>query len=106
MTEKSEFDSKAATWDEEPRRVKLAREVAEGIINAVHPTTDMDAMDFGCGSGLLTLLLQHHLRTIDGIDTSRGMLDILEKKARERGLANIRTLLCDVERGERPQGPY
>lgn len=106
MTEQSSFDAKAATWDEEPRRVKLAIEVAAAIIEAARPTREMNALDFGCGTGLLTLLLQPHLRSITGVDSSRGMLDVLERKARERHLANVRTLFCDAARGERPDGRY
>lgn len=106
MTNNRDFDQKAATWDDEPRRVKLAREVAAAIIDTAHPTVAMDAMDFGCGTGLLTLLLQPHLRTIDGVDSSRGMLEVLERKVRARGLTNVRPVHCAVERGDRPPGPY
>jgi predicted TPR repeat methyltransferase len=66
----------------------------------------MDAMDFGCGTGLLTLALQLHLRSIDGVDSSRGMLKVLGEKVREQGLTNVRPVHCAVERGERPAGPY
>lgn len=106
MTEKSDFDLKAATWDEEPRRVELARRVAAAIIEAARPSGEMDAIDFGCGTGLLTLLLQPHLRSITGVDSSRGMLDVLERKVRELGLANVRTLFCDLEKNDRPAGEY
>jgi len=106
MTEHRDFDKAAATWDEEPRRVQLARDVAAAIIGEAEPTRDMDALDFGCGTGLLTLLLQPHVRSITGIDTSRGMLDVLERKVREWGLANVRTLHCDAGSGERPDGAY
>jgi predicted TPR repeat methyltransferase len=106
MINNRDFDQKAVTWDDEPRRVKLAREVADGIIHAAQPTAAMDAMDFGCGTGLLTLLLQPHVRTIDGVDSSRGMLEVLERKVRGRGLANVRPLYCSVERGEHLEGPY
>ena len=106
MPEHSNFDKKAASWDEEPRRVELARQVANAIVTSVKPTAEMDALDFGCGTGLLTLFLQPRLGSITGVDSSRGMLDILEGKVREQGLANVRALLCDVGRGERPDGRY
>ena len=106
MEKTSHFDVKAATWDAEPRRRKLAREVAEGINSAVHPTKEMNALDFGCGTGYLTLFLQPHLRQIDGLDNSRGMLEVFEKKIREQRLPNVRAMYCDVESGERPEGKY
>jgi ubiquinone/menaquinone biosynthesis C-methylase UbiE len=104
--QESNFDKKAATWDAEIRRVKLAQDVAASIIYNVHPTRDMDVMDFGCGTGLLTLSLHPHVRSITGIDSSRGMLEVLTEKVRDQGIANVRALYCDVERGERPEGRY
>ena len=106
MALKNGFDKKASTWDEEPRRVKLARDVAAGIIDQVHPTREMDAMDFGCGTGLLTLDLQPHVRSITGVDTSSGMLDVLEEKVRKQGITNVSALNCDVVSGEKPEGRY
>jgi len=102
MAEKRNFDSVATTWDDEPRRVKLAREVADAVIGATKPTREMDALDFGCGTGLLTLSLQPHVRNITGLDSSGGMLEILERKVEEQGLANLHTLFLDIEKGERP----
>jgi 2-polyprenyl-3-methyl-5-hydroxy-6-metoxy-1,4-benzoquinol methylase len=106
MTDKRDFDKAAASWDEEPRRVKLAREVADAIINEAEPTREMDALDFGCGTGLLTLCLQPHLRSITGVDNSGGMLEVLERKIEEQGLANVLTVFLDVAKGERPTGRY
>ena len=106
MEKHRDFDKAAATWDEEPRRVKLAREVADAIIGEVQPTREMDALDFGCGTGLLTLCLQPHLRSITGVDSSGGMLEALERKVEEQGLQNVRTAYLDVVKGERPAGKY
>jgi ubiquinone/menaquinone biosynthesis C-methylase UbiE len=106
MAEYRDFDKAATTWDEEPRRVQLAREVAAAIIDAAEPNHDMDALDFGCGTGLITLHLQPHVRSITGIDTSRGMLDVLERKVREWGISNVHTLHCDIGSGEQPDGAY
>lgn len=106
MTNEQDFDSRAATWDEESRRVQLAREVVAGIIAAVKPTAQMTALDFGCGTGLVTLNLQPYVGSIDGIDNATGMLNVLEKKCRDSGITNVRALHCDLERGERPEGRY
>ncbi|HEY6874324.1 MAG TPA: class I SAM-dependent methyltransferase [Geobacteraceae bacterium] len=106
MTDTRRFDEAAASWDEEPWRVLLAREISDAIIAAAQPTPAMDAMDFGCGTGLITLFLHPHLRSITGVDSSPGMIDVLAGKIRALGLANVRTQLCDVERGERPAGRY
>ena len=48
-----DFDKQAATWDENPGRVKLAEDVAGAVAQQVALLPDMDGLDFGCGTGLL-----------------------------------------------------
>ena len=103
--QKRDFDAAAATWDENPGRVKMAHDVARAIIGATKPGPDMDVLDFGCGTGLLTLALQPHVRTITAVDSSRGMLDVLDAKIKSRSLTNVRTRLVDLDRGNELPGP-
>jgi 2-polyprenyl-3-methyl-5-hydroxy-6-metoxy-1,4-benzoquinol methylase len=104
--EKRNFDSAAATWDGNPGRVKIAHDVARAIRETVTLKPEMDVLDFGCGTGLLTLQLQPQVRTITGIDSSQGMLDILETKIRTQGLKNVKTRLVDLDRGDVLDGQY
>ena len=106
MNEKRDFDQAAPSWDEEPRRVKLAGNVAAAIIDTLRPDNTMDALDFGCGTGLVTLLLRPWLRSIVGVDSSRGMLSVLERKVRERGMTNVETFSGDLGSGELPPGRF
>jgi ubiquinone/menaquinone biosynthesis C-methylase UbiE len=106
MPEPRTFDQKAATWDEEPRRVALAGAVAEGIRNCTVLTREMNILDFGCGTGLLTLNLQPYVRSITGMDTSRGMLDRLAEKIEHQKLDNVSLYCGDFSKGERPDGSF
>ncbi len=100
------FDTIAATFDENPRRVKLAADIARAISEAVALSPDMDVMDFGCGTGLVTLLLQPHVRSVTGVDSSWGMLDMLDRKIAAQRLKNVRALCVDIDKGERLAGSY
>ncbi len=104
--ERKNFDVEAAQWDENPGRVKLANDVADAIIKETRPSGEMDILDFGCGTGLVTLRLQPYVRTITGADSSRGMIGVLESKVKARGLGNVRTLLVDLEKGQRIEGRF
>jgi 2-polyprenyl-3-methyl-5-hydroxy-6-metoxy-1,4-benzoquinol methylase len=106
MDEKKDFDREAAQWDANPGRVKLANEVADAIIRESAPARDMDVLDFGCGTGLVTLRLQPLVRTILGVDSSRGMLGVLEGKIRAQGIPNARTRFVDFEKGGRIEGRF
>jgi ubiquinone/menaquinone biosynthesis C-methylase UbiE len=104
--EKRDFDAAAATWDENPGRVKLAHDVAQAIIGTTQPGPAMDVLDFGCGTGLLTLALQPHVRTITAVDSSQGMIDVLEAKVKAQGLKNVRTRRVDLEQGDEIPGTF
>jgi 2-polyprenyl-3-methyl-5-hydroxy-6-metoxy-1,4-benzoquinol methylase len=106
MTEQRDFNAVAATWDENPGRVQMARNVAGAIRKTIPLRKDMDVLDFGCGTGLLTLQLQPLVRHITGVDSSQGMLDILGAKCRSQGLPNVTTVLADLDRGDLLEGEY
>ena len=104
--EKRDFDKEAASWDEHPTRVSLAKDIADAISKQIVLTSDMNAMDFGCGTGLLTVQLQPLVHSITGIDSSQGMLDILNAKVAKLNLPNVRTLLVDPDKGHALAGNY
>lgn len=105
IDEKRDFNKAAATWDENPGRVRMAHDVAQTILLTIRPGPDMDVLDIGCGTGLLSLAIQPHVRSITAIDSSHGMLDVLDKKIAAQGLANVRTRHVDLEKDELP-GPF
>jgi tRNA (cmo5U34)-methyltransferase len=106
VSDTSRFDEAAATWDEEPRRVKLARAVADEIARRIELSPAMDVLDFGCGTGLLTLALQPLVRSVTGADSSSGMLDVLRRKVRVQRLANVQTTLLDPDVSLSLDGPF
>jgi SAM-dependent methyltransferase len=92
------FNEAASSWDEEPRRVRLASEVAECVKKEVAVTGEMTVLDYGCGTGLVTLCLQPLVRSITGADLSDGMLEILRGKIEASGLTNVKAVLLDPDR--------
>jgi len=104
--ERKDFDKEAAQWDANPGRVKLANEVADAVIREAKPAKDQDVLDFGCGTGLVTLRLQPLVRSIIGMDSSRGMLAALQDKVKRGGLTNIRTSFMDLEKGGSIEGRF
>lgn len=101
-----DFNKDAATWDENPARVQLANEVSNAIINNVNLQKDMNALDFGCGTGLLTLNLHEYVNSITGIDSSTGMLSILNNKLKAMNITNVKTLHIESERDMVSTGCY
>lgn len=100
------FDQEAELWDERPQRVQLAQDVADAILGQLPQTTRLDVLDFGCGTGLLTLQLQPLVHAITGLDSAPGMLAVLNRKIANLKLGNARTVLCDVAQGQKLPGRY
>jgi 2-polyprenyl-3-methyl-5-hydroxy-6-metoxy-1,4-benzoquinol methylase len=105
-SEKWSFDAEAASWDNDPGRVKLANDIAETIFDERILTPDMDILEFGCGTGLLTVRLSPHVHSVTGVDSSLGMIDVLRGKIERQKLANIRVRHLDIEKGEDIEGTY
>ncbi len=93
MPQTVRFDRAAATWDAEERRLLLASGVTEAIATRCALPADLDVLDFGCGTGLVSLGLRPLVRSVTGVDTSRGMLDVFERKVREKDLDSVRAVL-------------
>ena len=98
--EKRDFNASAPQWDQEPRRLKLAGDVVAAIRHELRLGLEMTALDYGCGTGLVTLGLHPFLGRVTGADSSSGMLDALSAKLRERSINNVDTKLLDLEQGE------
>jgi tRNA (cmo5U34)-methyltransferase len=102
----SRFDREAAQWDSNPGRVALARAVAAAIRGAVPLHAGMAAMDFGAGTGLLTLALLPFVSTMTAVDASAEMLRVMEQKLAAAKLAGVQTLHGDIAHQALPAAAF
>lgn len=105
MTEtgKRDFNQDAETWDDNPIRVQLAHAIANTILRSVPISDNMIVLDYGAGTGLVTLALQPHVRSVVAADSSEGMLAKLSEKVAESGLSNVKTIHLDLEKEAPPE---
>ena len=103
---KNKFNHAAAGWDKDAGRQKRADDVARAIIDSGVIRRDMRVLDYGSGTGLLTLRLQPLVHFITGVDSAEGMLKVLQGKIDEEKLANVETRLLDLEAGDQLEGSY
>ena len=100
------FDLAAQHWDERPQRVQLAQEITDALLKKIPETSSLDVLDVGCGTGLITMQLQPLVHSITGVDSSTGMLDVLNNKISNLKLANARTFEYDFNQGKKLPGKY
>ena len=100
------FDARAKTWDEDPRRVQLAADLFAALAQQVPLRSDISALDYGCGTGLLTLALAPRVRRVLAVDSSQGMLEVLAQKAKACGLRHVQTLCANFANDPAPSGAH
>jgi len=100
------FDDRAKDWDSDPKKVERARVIADAIRNAVPLSREMRALEYGCGTGLLSFALQEDLGQITLADTSQGMLDVLSEKISSSGVTNMHPLRIDLSVDPLPAEKY
>jgi ubiquinone/menaquinone biosynthesis C-methylase UbiE len=100
------FDERAKDWDSDPDKVERARVVANAIRNAIPLSEEMKALEYGCGTGLLSFALQSDLGQITLADTSQGMLNVLSEKITTAGVTNMHPIRLDLSSDPLPSERY
>lgn len=96
MTDRKLFDDMAADWDDNPRITEMAATFAAHIRQQVPLTDQARALDFGCGTGQVSIRLYPAVRSIAMVDTSEGMLKVLRKKIDRTGVRNMHVFEGDL----------
>ncbi|MGB5756166.1 MAG: class I SAM-dependent methyltransferase [Acidimicrobiales bacterium] len=91
----NEWDQYAQSWDDDPAARAYAAaafsSLAEPLQASALPLDGAHVLDFGCGTGLLAEHLVAAGATIDAVDTSRAMLDVLDAKIDQHDWTTVRT---------------
>lgn len=101
-----DFDSKARQWDSNPVFVERGRKIAEAIRAQVPLKPTMQALDYGCGTGLLSFPLKDALGRITLKDSSAGMLEVLREKIADQAVANMTVRQADLTAEPLPDERY
>ncbi len=54
-----------------------------------HLTKDKSVLDYGCGTGDLTIAIAKNVKSVHAIDTSSGMIEVSNAKANQSGIRNV-----------------
>lgn len=94
---KRDFSAEAASWDDNPVRVANALAIADAVQARIPLSRDMDVLDYGSGTGLVTLALSSYVHQIVAADNAPGMLVKLAEKVSASHLTNVSTIALDLE---------
>lgn len=104
------FNAEAAAWDSNPLVHKASKAAFDAIQERFpelqktgeNATKDgLDVLEIGCGTGLLSLLVAPHVRTIVAVDAAQGMINALAAKlAKPDAPQNVRPICVLLENPE------
>ncbi len=100
------FDQDASSWDAKDYRIRMADSVAAAIRQVVKVIPEMDVLDFGCGTGLVSMSLAQEVASLTGLDNSAGMLDVFMEKAADSNFRNVKSLNLDLSGKDEVVGFY
>jgi ubiquinone/menaquinone biosynthesis C-methylase UbiE len=99
---KRDFNRGAANWDGNPARLRMTGALADAVLSRLTLGQNFVAMDYGAGTGLVTLRIQPLVGRVVAADTSPGMLAVLQSKITAAGLRNVDVRLWNVEEDPLP----
>jgi tRNA (cmo5U34)-methyltransferase len=94
----SEFDLKAAGWDQNPMHWERSAAFINELLKRVPVTKEMTALEFGAGTGITSFLLKDHLKEITMLDSSAEMVKIMNEKIKAAKINNLKALFFDLEK--------
>ncbi len=86
------FNTIASGWDSDPSRVLMAQKIARSMLSVLSPAGTEKALEFGAGTGLVTLLMAPNLAHVTAVDSSAGMLEVLRHKCERKQLTQVETV--------------
>lgn len=93
----NEFDAKAATWDDNPRRAARTAAVAAAIVEQIELTPDFAVLEYGAGTGALGRTLAPRVGRVVLLDSSAGMVEVARQRIAEDSLANVEAVEGDLD---------
>ena len=92
---KYDFNHKAETFDS-PKNIFLVNLVCQAVEKQINLLSDKEILDFGGGTGLLTLPLAKQAKSVTLVDISEKMLEQARLKAERQEINNIQFLEQDL----------
>jgi 2-polyprenyl-3-methyl-5-hydroxy-6-metoxy-1,4-benzoquinol methylase len=74
------FIEKAQDWDTNERVQRLSSAIGKKLLSEVFLSKDMEVMDFGAGTGLISEYIAPYVKKVVAVDTSEAMLEKLTDK--------------------------
>lgn len=96
MGNTDKFEMIANKYDT-PERIEIAKVSSDAIREYLVDANSKNAIDFGCGTGLVGMNLLNDFNSMLFLDTSQNMVDQIKQKISDLNIQNVDTLCFDFE---------
>ncbi|WP_028391063.1 class I SAM-dependent methyltransferase [Bacillus cihuensis] len=96
MGNTDKFEMIANIYDT-PERIQIAKVSSDAIRNYLVDAKSKNAIDFGCGTGLVGMNLLNEFNSMFFLDTSQNMINQIKQKITDLNIQNVDTLCFDIE---------
>lgn len=90
------FDDQAKDWDKDIKKVERAQLLAHELKTFFKDDNLKNALEFGCGTGLVSYYLKDFFENITLVDNSQGMIDVLKEKIKNEQLSHMHPVFIDL----------
>jgi ubiquinone/menaquinone biosynthesis C-methylase UbiE len=92
-----QWNKRVAGWHSHVTSAPAFEKVLARLLEVAQPRPSDVCVDLGAGTGFVTLALAPRVSSVLAIDISPAMAESLTQRAREAGLRNLTTEVCDLK---------
>ncbi len=97
---KTDFDARARSWDNNPVHLERSSAIAAKILEMVPLKRSMRALEYGAGTAILGVMLAPYLKEIVLMDSSKEMVEVMNEKISVNSIDNLIPLVGNLETEE------
>lgn len=93
---KSMWNRRTETWEHQVEGSEAFERIRSELMKAANFKTTDRVLDLGAGTGFITLPIAARSNEVVAVDVSEKMLGVLQTKATEAGIANVTSMVKDL----------
>ncbi len=94
------FDKVAQNWDNNPIHKQRTEAIAKELKKIIPSNNNLTALEFGAGTGLLSVAMKDYFLEITLMDSSFEMVKVTNEKIENEGINNLKIVLFDLEEND------
>jgi len=92
----TDFNNAARSWDSKSIHAIRSEAIATNLLGRMMVRPEMNALEFGAGTGILSFMLADRFNNIVMMDSASEMVAVMQEKVDASGVSNLKPVLYDL----------